>query len=53
MRIKDQISVNTNISIIGFYGYIGNIDGYFYKNIDKIKIILNSINIFVFVYDKK
>ena len=53
MRIKDQISINTDISVIGFYGYIGNIDGYFYKNIDKLKIILNSINIFVFIYDNK
>ena len=36
-RIK--ISVNTDISIIGFYGYIINIGGYFYKNIGSIKII--------------
>ena len=34
-RIK--ISVNTDISVIEFYGYIGNIGGYFYKNIGSIK----------------
>ena len=42
-----KISINTDISVIGFYGYILNIGGYFYKNIGKLKIILNSINIFV------
>ena len=36
LRIK--ISVNTDISVIGFYGNIGNIGGYFYKNIGSIKI---------------
>ena len=30
-RIK--ISVNTDISVIGFYGNIGNIGGYFYTYI--------------------
>ena len=34
-----KILVNTDISVIGFYGYIRNIDGYFYKNINSIKII--------------
>ena len=48
-RIK--ISVNTDISVIEFYGYVINIGGYFYKNISKIKITLKSINIFVFIYD--
>ena len=35
-RIK--ISVNTDISVIGFYENIGNIGGNFYKNIGLIKI---------------
>ena len=34
-----KISVNTDISVIGFYRYIINIGGYFYKNIGKIKIM--------------
>ena len=37
-----EISVNTNIVVLGFYGYIRNIDDYFDKNIDKTKIIQNS-----------
>ena len=32
-RIK--ISVNIDISVIGFHGYIENIGGYFYKNFGK------------------
>ena len=36
-RIK--ISVNMDISVIRFYGYIRNIGGYFYKNIGSTKII--------------
>ena len=31
-----------DLSIVEFYGYIGNIDGYFNKNIDQIKIVQNS-----------
>ena len=33
-----------DISVLRFYGYIGNrnIGGYFDKNIDKVKIIQNS-----------
>ena len=34
-ELSIKISVNTNISVIGFYGNIG---GYFYKNIGSIKI---------------
>ena len=34
-RIK--ISVNMYISVLEFYGYIGNIGGYFYININKVK----------------
>ena len=37
-----EISVNMNISVLGFYGYIGNIGKYFDKNISKVKIIQNS-----------
>ena len=34
-----KISVNINMSVLGFYGYIENIDRYFNKN---MKIIQNS-----------
>ena len=37
-----EISVNMDISVLGSYGYIGNIGGYFDKNIDEAKIIQNS-----------
>ena len=37
-----KISVNMDISILGFYGYIENIGGYFDKNIDGVEIIQNS-----------
>lgn len=30
---RSEISVNTDISVLEFYGYIGNIGGYFDKNI--------------------
>ena len=39
---KFEILVNTNISILGFYGYIKNIGGYFDKNIDNIEMVQNS-----------
>ena len=39
-RIK--ISVNMNILVFVFYGYIRNISGYFDKNIDEAKMIQNS-----------
>ena len=29
-----ELSVSTDISVLGFYGYIGYIGGYFYMNID-------------------
>ena len=41
-RSRFEISVNMDISILGFYGFIENIDGYFDKNINKTKIIQNS-----------
>ena len=31
-----------DISTLRFYEYIGNIGGYFDKNIDKVEIVLNS-----------
>ena len=34
-----KISINTNILILKFYGYIKNIDGYFDKNINKVEIV--------------
>ena len=34
-----EISVNIDILILGFYGYIENIDRYFDKNIGKVKIM--------------
>ena len=37
-----EISVNTDISVLEFYGYIKNIGRYFDKNIDRIKIVQNS-----------
>ena len=40
-RIK--ISVITDISILEFYEYIGNIGEYFDKNIGKIKINKNTL----------
>ena len=41
-RSRFEISVNTDISIFGFYGFIENIGGYLNKNINKAKIIQNS-----------
>ena len=43
MRAKNKISVITNISVLGFYRYIGNISGYFDKNIYKVKINKNTL----------
>ena len=40
MQQMIKISINMDISEIGFYGYIGNIDGYFYKHISLIIIYL-------------
>ena len=36
-----EISVNTNILVLGFYEYIENIGGYFSTNIGETKIIQN------------
>ena len=33
-----KISVSMDILVLGFYGYIGYIGGYFYMNIDITKI---------------
>ena len=41
-RIPD-ISVIMDISVLEFYGYIKNIDGYFDKNIGKAKINKNTL----------
>ena len=38
-----EISVSTDISILAIYRYIGNIDGYFYMNIDISKINKNTL----------
>ena len=40
---KMKISVITDISVLGFYGYIGNINKYFDKNIGKTKINKNAL----------
>ena len=40
---RNKISVITDISVLGFYGYIGNISGYFDKNIGKTKINKNTL----------
>ena len=40
---RNKISVITDISVLGFYGYIGNIGGYFDKNIGKTKINKNTL----------
>ena len=42
---RNKISLITDISVLGFYGYIRksvNIDGYFDKNIGKAKINKNT-----------
>ena len=38
-----KISVSIDISVLGFYGYIGYIGGYFYMNIDILKINKNTL----------
>ena len=43
MYPRNKISVITDISVLGFYGYIGNIDKYFDKNISKSKINKNTL----------
>ena len=37
-----EISVSTDISVLGFYKYIGYIGGYFYMNIDILEINKNT-----------
>ena len=43
LQVRNKISVITDISVLGFYGYIGNIGGYFDKNIGKAKIKKNTL----------
>ena len=38
-----EISVSTDISVLGFYGYIGYIGEYFYMNIDISEINKNTL----------
>ena len=40
---RNKIPIITDISVLGFYGYIGNIGGYFDKNIGKAKINKNHL----------
>ena len=40
MGPRMKILVSTDISVLGFYGYIGYIGGYFYMNIDISEIKL-------------
>ena len=42
-RPRLKISVLTNISVLGFYGYFGYIDGYFYMDIDISEINKNTL----------
>ena len=41
--IPTEISVSTDISLLGFYGYIRYIGGYFYMNIDISEINKNTL----------
>ena len=43
LRSRNKIFIITDISVLGFYGYIRNINGYFDKNIDKAKINKNTL----------
>ena len=45
-----KISVSTDISVIGFYGYIGYIGGYFYMNIDISEINKNTLKLMETLY---
>ena len=45
-----KISVSTDISILGFYGYIGYIGGYFYMNIDISEINKNTLKFMEILY---
>ena len=38
-----KISVSTDLSVFEFYGYIGDIGGYFYMNIDISEINKNGL----------
>ena len=40
-----EISVSTDISVLGFYGYIRYIGGYFYMNIDISEIYKNTLKL--------
>ena len=43
LKPRNKILVITNILILGFYGYIVNISGYFDKIIGKAKINKNTL----------
>ena len=43
VKPRNKISVITDILVLGFYGYFGNIGGYFDKNINKAKINKNTL----------
>ena len=45
-----KISVSADISVIGFYGYIGYIGGYFYMNIDISEINKNTFKLMETLY---
>ena len=42
---RTKISIITDVSILGFYEYSGNIDEYFNKNIGKTKINKNTLKL--------
>ena len=43
VQLKDQNIGNYGLSVLGFYGYIGNIDEYYDKSIGKVKINKNTL----------
>ena len=43
LTTRNKISIITDISVLVFYGYIGNIVEYFDKNISKAKINKNTL----------
>ena len=45
-----KISVLTDISVLGFYGYIGYIGGYFYMDIDISEINKNTLKLMETLY---
>ena len=45
-----EISISTDISVLGFYGYIGFIGGYFYMSIDISEINKNTLKFMEILY---